>query len=320
MLWYREVEGLPGTDPQFIPVIKSVDMGFDNAVYFYNRTHWFKKELLCLKSSVPISDYILGKGKIVTILMKETPDGELVPLVTRDRKILEGITPILKDLTKGKQEEVNMLQGVIESQQQYYNDQLTSYYEAFERILKGYKQITPLLLKTLVQRYDLLRQFVRDDFSEHDFETLVKRALRDAELELVDRYKDDVLEVKNARVRPPPFQGPAMDEESPPTLPRPARRLSPPAPATPFEAFGQAPSEGPSASTSRPPRQPSLRSRAPPPPVDNSGIPTGDGEVSLGARRDEAEHATGSKEDIDEFLDAWQRGEIEHDMPKPKKQ
>ncbi|MFW9873560.1 MAG: hypothetical protein ACFFG0_10685 [Candidatus Thorarchaeota archaeon] len=230
MLWYREVITDHSNEPEIIAVIFEAEMGFENSIHYIEKEHfWSKPVKKILTSDVPISDYILGKGEPVTLLMKQTWENKLVPLVTKDRRILKGITPILKRFTKEKDEEIEMLKDSMESLQSYYTQQLISYHEHYNRMYASFQGVVPLLLKIMHQRFETIRQFVRKDFSEHDFNLLISRVARDAELELLDEFKQDVLDIKYAKVTPP-FAGgvqPALP------APRPRRQKSPRKPQKP---------------------------------------------------------------------------------------
>lgn len=289
-MWQRGTEGNPDV---LVPVIRDVTLGFENEITFSEKVSWRHSENRTLKSSLPISQFILSKGKITTLLMKETPDGQLVPLVTRDKKMLNDITPLLENLTKEKDNEIIMLKGVIESQQEQHTKQLTTYYDTYQQILKGYQSLAPLVLKSLTQRTDLFRQFVRKDFSEHDIKTLIEQSIRDAELELLDRFKQETLDAKYSSMSSPPFTGSSSGSSGRKRIQKSPRKEQPPE--------VEETSEGEPVATDPFAQVRALQQQA---------------QAQQQEQDDRPQRAVGP-EDMDDFIDALKQGKVEHEMPSP---
>jgi hypothetical protein len=299
MQWCRKVIGANGKE-EYLSVVRNVEMGTDGGIFYKEpkKGSWFGKELKELTSSVPISQYILSKGKVIILLMEETLDGELIPLVSQDRTILTNLGPILKTFTQKKDEEIAMLNGVIDTLQENVNEQLKTYYETYQRILKGYNSLGPLLMKSLLARFDLFRQYVRNDYSEHDHEVLMGRLAREIEAEFLDRFKQDKIDDFYTKTNAlPPFVGAS-------TSPTPRRRVQ----KSPRK---EAPAQEPTVDETREnfsPEELQQRGETPFPAALNRS--PSQPRSSPQMNEEEVTTSRGSNEDIDDLLDAWRRGEV----------
>jgi hypothetical protein len=199
MYWLRE---LP--DGTLQDVQADVIFGFRNEVWVKERAGRFslRKKLRKLHSEVNIRDYVLDSTPTVTLLMKETPDNRLVPMVTKDRQILNDMQGIIDNVTADLQEENKMLRFNLESFFQRRNNELLEYHNHYQRIYDYNLSLIPILLQSTHQKFELFREYLHKEFSKYDVDTILAQRWNQLENELMDEYNQVLLEIKKQKLTP----------------------------------------------------------------------------------------------------------------------
>jgi hypothetical protein len=251
MMWHRVDENGNQTS-----IIRDVTLGFKNVIFVEEkvRRKWFpllkKKVIIKIISDVNVRDYVIDSPPIMTLLMKEivTEEGDhkLIPLVSRDRRVLEDIQGVIDNVIEQKQEEIEMLKTALTVLQQRQKKEVNSYFEQFIRMYKFVEELIPLTLQSLHQRFEILQVYINEKYTEYDFKKIAGQQLRNLENELTDQYNQFLLDFKGAGIQSPALanftqQAPRARTRTPRqrSLPPPQASPLPVEPAGVFDAIEQ---------------------------------------------------------------------------------